>query len=308
MAETSAALERARHEIDRIDDALHSLLMERVELVSAIASAKTAKDADQTRVALRPAREAQVLRRLLAQHAGVLPFDVVVRIWREMMAAFTRLQGPFSVVVSGGTEPLAYWDLARFYYGATTPMSLVNSAQAAVQMVGQGTGVVAIVPVGGDDAGAPWWVHLGEGADQPRVLARLPLVQGSDVTRDHPQAYTVAIAPLEPSGDDLSLVAVTTAGDVTRARVVTTLEGAGFAARTLELAEEAGGDERIHLVEVDGFFASGADPRLAALKPRPRGLVRDIRVVGTFARSLGPVDGGDVTAAAGAAGAREDKR
>ncbi|MCP1336330.1 chorismate mutase [Futiania mangrovi] len=306
MAETSAALERARHEIDRIDDALHSLLMERVELVSEIARAKTSGGAAPARVALRPAREAQVLRRLLARHAGVLPFDVVARIWREMMAAFTRLQGPFSVAVAGGSEPMAYWDLARFYYGAATPMSLATSALAAVQLVGQGGGMIAIVPVSGDDAGPPWWVHLGEGPDQPRVLVRLPLVRGTDVTRDHPSAYTVAIAPLEPSGDDLTLVAVATAGDVTRARVVATFEGAGFAARTLELAEEPGSDERIHLVELDGFFASGQDPRFGVLKPRPRGLIRDIRVVGAFARGIEPVEN-EAAAATGAA-LGDDKR
>ncbi|TAN57065.1 MAG: chorismate mutase, partial [Magnetospirillum sp.] len=90
MSQDSATLDQLRREIDRIDDTIHDLLMQRSAVVESIAAAKPAG-----RVTLRPGREAAILRRLLGRHRGPFPKMALVRIWREIMGALVALQGPF---------------------------------------------------------------------------------------------------------------------------------------------------------------------------------------------------------------------
>jgi chorismate mutase len=83
-----------RAEIDRIDEAMHRLLMQRGEIIGRlIATKKTAESGS----AFRPAREADMMRRLVERHAGMLPLDTVESIWRVIIATFTYVQAPFRV-------------------------------------------------------------------------------------------------------------------------------------------------------------------------------------------------------------------
>ena len=58
------------------------------------------------KVAFRPGREAEIIRRLLARHAGALPRRVLPRLWRELFAATTAMQGSLVIAVCE-TEPAA---------------------------------------------------------------------------------------------------------------------------------------------------------------------------------------------------------
>src|SRR3954462_9293098 len=83
-----------RREIDRIDEAMHRLLMERGDIIDTlIATKKTA----QAGSALRPAREADMMKRLGERHLGVPPPDPVESIWRVIIATFAYVRAPFSV-------------------------------------------------------------------------------------------------------------------------------------------------------------------------------------------------------------------
>ena len=63
-----------RREIDRIDEGMHRLLMERGDIIDTlIATKKTAESGS----AFRPAREADMMRRLVERHKGLLPLDTV---------------------------------------------------------------------------------------------------------------------------------------------------------------------------------------------------------------------------------------
>ena len=98
------ALADVRKEIDAIDDAMQDLLQKRTELVVEVAEAKARAASAAGKgsfVAFRPGREAEVIRRLAERHKGALPLRVLIRLWREIMAAMTRIQGPFRVDVFG---------------------------------------------------------------------------------------------------------------------------------------------------------------------------------------------------------------
>jgi len=100
-------LARLRLEVDRIDDAVVDLLLERIAVVHRIGAVKTTAALATATVALRPAREAQIIRRLAAKAAPDLPAIAVARMWRELLAATTRLQTPFAAaVLADGRTPV----------------------------------------------------------------------------------------------------------------------------------------------------------------------------------------------------------
>src|SRR2546430_8928700 len=64
------SLPELRREIDRIDQAMHGLLMERGEIIDHLIAAKQTQE---TGSAFRPAREAEMMRRAGERQLGMLP-------------------------------------------------------------------------------------------------------------------------------------------------------------------------------------------------------------------------------------------
>lgn len=282
------ALADVRKEIDAIDDAIHDLLMKRTELVVEVAEAKAREASaagEGSFIAFRPGREAEVLRRLAARHRGELPLRVVFRLWREIIAAMTRIQGPFRVEVFGGDggDALGNWDLARSYYGSSTPMEMHETARDMLRRLGHDRSAVGILPEPGPYPGGDWWTSLAaNGQLGLRVVARLPFVE---VTRsdDDRRAYVVTQADFEETGDDTSLVALMTSESVSEARAVALARAAGLEGVRIGHAQIVdGAATHVSLLAIQGFVGDG-DRRLAAFS---EGAVTEARIIGGYANPL----------------------
>src|SRR5437667_4328018 len=146
-----------RREIDRIDESMHRLLMERGEIIDTlIATKKTAESGS----AFRPAREADMMRRLVERHRGILPLDTAESIWRVIIATFTYVQAPFSVHADLSAGEAVMRDSARFHFGFTVPFVPHVGAAGVVAAVSESKGDLGLVPAFAV-AGAPvWWASL----------------------------------------------------------------------------------------------------------------------------------------------------
>ncbi len=114
----AVSLTDLRKEIDRIDETMHRLLMERGEIIGTLIKVKNTSD---TGSAFRPAREADMMRRLVQRHHGILPLDTAESIWRVIIATFTHVQAPFCVHADLSAGDAAIRDSARFHFGFTVP-------------------------------------------------------------------------------------------------------------------------------------------------------------------------------------------
>src|SRR5437763_7318583 len=112
------ALADLRAEIDRIDEAMHRLLMERGDIIDRLIEVKQTEESGS---AFRPAREAAMMRSLVQRHEGILPLDTVEGIWRVIIATFTYVQAPFSVHADLSQGDASMRDSARFHFGFTVP-------------------------------------------------------------------------------------------------------------------------------------------------------------------------------------------
>ncbi len=198
------SLEALRREIDAIDDAIHDLIMKRTQVVERVRDVKR-NDA----VKIRPAREAEILYRLVARHQGHFPKRELVRMWREIIVATLSFEGPFSLAVYAPDEGCDYRDLARDQYGSFTPATPHVSVRRVIEAVGRGEATVGILPVPTQGDQDPWWRHLvSTGPEVPRVIARLPFTGPGRERRTRPEALVIAGAAPAPTGRDRWFLAV----------------------------------------------------------------------------------------------------
>ncbi len=175
-----------RVEIDRIDAAMHELLIERGGVIERLIAVKARQGGGS---AFRPDREAAMMRRLAERHRGVLPLDTVESIWRVIIATFTFVQASYRVHADTGRRADAVRDSARFHFGFTVPLLTHDGPDAVVGAVARAEGDLGLVPVAGDERdGPPWWLRE-HGPASPRVIARLPFVE----RLDHPAGLPVFV-------------------------------------------------------------------------------------------------------------------
>lgn len=177
-----------RAEIDALDDALHDLVMRRAEVVARLAESRAKGDGP----ALRPGREAAILRRLLARHAGPLPREALVRLWRELLWAHTTLQAPITVAAALPEDGV---EVLRAHLGLAAAVTRCADEGAAFAAFAAGEVSLVALPAGGR-----WWRSL----DTARlsVVARLPFLGAG------PIVFLLSPAPPDSSGDDRSLACV----------------------------------------------------------------------------------------------------
>jgi chorismate mutase len=151
--EAGLDLQTLRTEIDRIDLQLLNLMEERLFCSAAIAAAK-AQD-DDARLRLRPAREQQVIDRLI-HRAGRMPAPAVTAIWRELMGANLQAQKAVHIVIHCPEQPVLVTDQARLRFGGAAPIVAAGTAQDALDRARhrEAIAVIEFSPL------SSWWVEL----------------------------------------------------------------------------------------------------------------------------------------------------
>ncbi|MEN8723058.1 MAG: chorismate mutase [Alphaproteobacteria bacterium] len=267
-------LAEVREELDRLDAAMHELLMARTEVVRGVAEAKRQANGDgKVGFAVRPGREAQMMRAFLKRHQGELPFKVVARLWREIINAMTRLQNALAVAIVdedavGHDDFVRRYDLVRSHWGTVTPITRYADAAAMLAALDADQGIMGVVDVTG--RGTDWWRALVdfniENPDRRRfIVAPLPFFH--EPGADEIEGYAVSPMPPEQSGDDVTLLAGVMTDQALQACDVV---------RADDVPATAG------LVALDGFFDQNDDV-LAQLAEQ---VGAPVHYLGAFARPL----------------------
>ncbi|OYX31929.1 MAG: chorismate mutase [Caulobacterales bacterium 32-69-10] len=256
MDRERSRLEEVRARIDAVDAELLRLVDERAELGREVGEIKRGEGATNTHgLNIRPDREALLLRRLLAAPRKAASAEVVVRIWRELIAESLRIQQPYQLAVWGGRNPTRIVEMARQRFGVAPGLTLEAEPEAALAAAKR-PGNIAVLAL---EPGSRWWGRL---LAEPnlRVFATLPCLNSWG-----PQgALAVGAVASEPSGLDETYW-VTDAPDPAAA-VEAALEREGVAAR---LIQETGG---LKLFGLPGYFQPD-DQRLARAPGRLSGVI-----------------------------------
>ncbi|MFL4993282.1 MAG: chorismate mutase [Microvirga sp.] len=187
VEQPAPSLADLRQEIDRIDEAMHRLLMERGTIIDRLIASKKASQAGLSS-AFRPGREASMMKALAERHQGLLPLDTVEGIWRVIIGTFTYVQSHYSVHadVSAGDAPMR--DTARFHFGFTVPYITHPSAAAVIEAVASSRGDLGIFRLDQGATSGAWWRTLAD-KRRPKIIARLPFIERPD----HPAGTPVFV-------------------------------------------------------------------------------------------------------------------
>jgi chorismate mutase len=258
----NSASDAIRADIAGVDASLLALAAQRLELDQHGFVAPAAGPP------LRPALEVKVLRDLLAQAPRQVEPELIVEIWRALMAAGARKHHAFDVAVGGArNDPVRLYDVARRHFGARTRIAHVGDPQAALmRAVENPETCVAVTPWPSAPGVGSWWPALSESRfHKLHIIAGLPVLGAGDL----PEACVFSAGRNEEAGKDVSLLLV----EDPHHRVQRALQEAGLDGREIARSEPRA------LVRVEGFIGID-DPRAKLMGAT----VERVRVLGGYAR------------------------
>jgi len=282
MPSTDQSLDLLRQDIDSIDIAIHDLIVKRGTIVEDIRKIKQGAGP-----ALRPGREAMIMRRLADRHRGRFPLQALFCLWREMLGGFTNMQEPFSAAVHAPPGHDRLVRAARNHYGGMVPLNTFATASACVRAVVERNAHIAVLPLPADGEIESWWPLLMSNDEKtPKVVARLPFLfeEGAE------GALVIAPWARDLSPSEASLIALRLSERTSRGRIMGAIAAAGFV-EALSLATiETEQSDCLHVIEVDGAVQHD-DPRVAALRIQFGGPLIDAHIIGGYARPMVPATG-----------------
>ena len=203
-SDTSAGglLEQARRDIDEIDDQLVDLLAQRFAVTARVRTAK-AGEAQPWPLPIRPAREAQIMRRVVfAGRKASLNPQLLVRLWRAILNQSSLNQSSITIHVSRHLKSNPALRL-RLHdaFGDMSVEDYRDEAQALMQINADPTGLCVV------EIEQPWAeAYLDGKAGAARVIAGLPVIAGDEA---QPSLLVLGQAPTGETGDDETLVVST---------------------------------------------------------------------------------------------------
>jgi len=271
-----------RRDIDALDDQLHALLHQRTKIIEDVRAYK-----QNERIKIRPAREAEIIYRLFAQHQGAFPKCELFRIWRELIVATLRLEGPFSVGVLINENDGGFWDLARDQYGSFTPMTPFPSTRRIIEAVQKQEVTLGIVPLPTRKEDKPWWRRIVfEGPNTPRIIARLPFVPGGNARAQESEALVICPVAQEATGRDRTYLALESNEKLADTGLI---KAFGDVQLPVIFTTDCLDSSRPHvwqtLIEVDGFIAPEA-PRIKAVGDALNGAITRVVSLGGYATPI----------------------
>jgi chorismate mutase/prephenate dehydratase len=276
MSQPSSDLANRRAEIDQIDGEMQRLLQARAKVVQGVLRAKKAATAaGEVTPPFRPGREAEVLRKLVANHSGDFPTASLLRIWREIISGATRIQAVQRIVVLGGAGDI--WDLARDHFGLGAVYEAVGSPAEAFALLSQHSIAAAVLPLASATGDGIWWRDLitaesAEGA--PHIVARLPFFRADT------RGQALVLSPFAPDASSLDrgLLGLRLKQPASPPEIVGLAEAAG-----LRVEGEPIVSGPLALIETKGLIEQSM-PSLAALTALPN--VIQTRTLGGYAVPL----------------------
>ena len=192
-----ADLDQVRQKIDSIDDDILSLVMQRFDIVAQVRAAKL-QQGDGDISPLRPAREAEILRRLLDRNDQQIPDRVILSLWRTIISASTLAQAPVQLNVSTSllNNPASYRAISEHYVGfATKPYA---KEKMALNSLAKSANELCVFAADGK-----WIDHLNDDAFADiQVIYCLPWSDGEKSGR----MVVLGRAPSQRTGNDETLV------------------------------------------------------------------------------------------------------
>ena len=275
MQDKEIKINELRQEIDHIDSQIIKLINLRTEVVLKISKNKGSGPA------IRSGREAEVLRKVLSNAPSNFPKKALIRIWRELVSAYSQMQSSYSVGLCAPNHSVGYWDVARDYFGSASKIDLFKSSKVLLQKISLDPSFVGIFPHPANDYSSDWWKNIGIGSNnRTNIIARLPYEGKSNSQFEELEAMAVSSFPAEFSGRDRSWVIFEFNEKKSKDLLIDIVNMMGISGNLLSQIDQ-GENIFLYLIDVEGFFESGTS-RFKKFLNKEENLV-SVRSIGSYA-------------------------
>ncbi|MBH88159.1 MAG: hypothetical protein CMJ12_03260 [Pelagibacterales bacterium] len=141
-----------RKKIDKIDNKIHDLLIERAELVKDVINEKR-KESNSGIIIYRPAREHEILLRLIKRHKGIISVTSLISIWRKLISTYISIQGLFKVTFAGNID-----EIVNHHFGSDIKKIKNKSSISCLNKLANNLCNIAILPF--PSKKNDWWIKL----------------------------------------------------------------------------------------------------------------------------------------------------
>lgn len=273
-------LNNFRKEIDQIDEQIIDLLEVRMSIIHQVAKLKKE---NKEKFFIKQAREADMIKNLIAKDNLHFPKSAIINIWRKMITAANMHEQPLTVALHNPHNIIDYFYLIREYYNNEVPIIKCDSAQNVVSEMEKGAaniGIFALPSTDNDSCDDNWWVNIAHNKEGLRVFAQIPLVQNLS----QPRLVAVANVLAEKSQEDNSLLCIELKSDVSKGKLLELLKESELKFKILKSAKLPQVEKiNFYLVEVEGFVAEDDEVldfiNASAFRPYAK-------VIGHYARAI----------------------
>lgn len=141
-----------RKKIDRIDNKIHDLIMSRAELVSDIVKEKRSENFKDI-VIYRPAREHEILVRLIKRHKGNISLISLISIWRNLISTYISIQGELKLIFTNNID-----NIVNSHFTSEIKKIKKNNSTSCLKGLIENKAHIAILPF--PNKYNDWWSKL----------------------------------------------------------------------------------------------------------------------------------------------------
>lgn len=273
----SLALDQQRVEIDKIDEEILQLLNKRMQIV---ANVKKIKDENGEKFFIKSAREADMIKDLIAKSNENIPNSTIVSIWRKIITSSNMHEQPLKVAIHNPQGLNDYKYLVREYYADFVPTISCNSVQKTILELENKSSQIAVFAEPKDnDEDENWWVNLANNQSGIKIFAKLPFFNNEN----GPNLYAAAIKEMEKSENDITLLSIELSDEKSQTQLERSLKECDFdfLIKKSAIVKNISG-ARFYFVEIKGFCSEN-DERLNLLKSSE--IKPFVRILGVFANN-----------------------
>ncbi len=198
-----------RNNIDTIDDEILTLLIKRAELSNMVKKLKQKEG----KAVFNPARQVNILRKLINNPQDLILKETIIRIWSEIMGASIKMQNPdFKVCVFMPTRGAGFIEITRDTFGFDVNINIHSSIGQVIKDVADNNADIGIVPLkaihSSSNENNRWWYSLINSKTSPKINMRLPLIGCKEARGNGEEAFALCSYDKEdtPSGNDKTLL------------------------------------------------------------------------------------------------------
>tara|TARA_A100000164_G_C21814161_1_gene727017 strand:- start:94 stop:957 length:864 start_codon:yes stop_codon:yes gene_type:complete len=141
-----------RKKIDRIDNKIHDLIMTRAELVSDVVKEKRSENFKDI-VIYRPAREHEILVRLIKRHKGNISLISLISIWRNLISTYISIQGELKLTFTNNID-----NIVNSHFTSEIKKIKKNNSTSCLKGLIENKAHIAILPF--PNKYNDWWSKL----------------------------------------------------------------------------------------------------------------------------------------------------